>query len=435
MIEILLYVLAAALALFGWLLAKRAQSKRQTFWGRLLVILGLWLLAVRLLGLLPGSGESEAFAAERMQLFGFTISSTVVITWIAMAIILLFAVLIRIFVIPKMRDVPGSIQAVLEAAVRGKGDRPGLIAGKAVGGDIRTYLFSAAILILAYALLGLLGIQPFGVDAAMALTLVVCALLFWNAKILLILGAWLLSIQLIGLLPGGAEGGGFKVEIAAERMQVFGFSISSTVIITWIAMAIVLFIAILIRIFVIPKMRDVPRGTQVFLEAAVDGIGDYSNSIVGKKIGRSISPYLFSVAALMVACAAVELLGLRAPTADLTMTFALALCTFLAFNYYGIREKGLRGRIHSLASPTALVLPIRIVCDIAVPVSMACRLFGNMLGGMVVMDLLYSALGKAAVGIPSVIGLYFNAFHPLIQTFIFVTLTLSFIAEAAGEEE
>ena len=255
-------------------------------------------------------------------------------------------------------------------------------------------------------------------------------------RLLVILGLWLLCVRLIGLLPGGeAEEAGFQVEIMAPRMRLLGFDISSTVVVTWIAMAILLALAALIRIFVIPKMQDVPRGIQTVLELIVDGVGDYANSIVGKKIGRSVSPYLFSVAALMVACAAVELLGLRAPTADITMTFAMAFCTFIAFNYYGIKEKGLGGRVRSLSTPTPIVFPIRVVCDMAVPVSMACRLFGNMLGGMVVMDLLYSALGKAAVGIPSVIGLYFNAFHPLIQAFIFITLTLSFIGEATGEEE
>lgn len=254
-------------------------------------------------------------------------------------------------------------------------------------------------------------------------------------RLLFILGLWLLAVRLISLLPGGEGGESFKVEIMAERMLLFGHDISSTVVVTWIAMGIVLLLAVLARIFVIPKMRDVPHGVQTVLEIAVDGMGDYASSIVGKKIGKSVSPYLFSIAALMTACAAVELMGLRAPTADITMTFSLALCTFVAFNYYGIREKGLRGRIHALASPTPIVFPIRIVCDLAVPVSMACRLFGNMMGGMVVMELLYSALGRAAVGIPSVIGLYFNAFHPLIQVFIFVTLTLSFINEAAGEEE
>ena len=121
---------------------------------------------------------------------------------------------------------------------------------------------------------------------------------------------------------------------------------------------------------------------------------------------------------------------LRAPTSDITMTFSMALITFVLINYYGIRKKGVGGRIKSMAKPTPVVFPIKVVSDLAVPVSLACRLFGNMLGGMIVMDLLYMALGNAAIGFPSVLGLYFNVFHPLIQTYIFITLTLTFIGEA-----
>jgi len=73
---------------------------------------------------------------------------------------------------------------------------------------------------------------------------------------------------------------------------------------------------------------------------------------------------------------------------------------------------------------------MKILSDVAVPVSLACRLFGNMLGGMIVMDLLKSVLGGYASGIPAVAGLYFNLFHPLIQTYIFIILSLTFINEA-----
>jgi F-type H+-transporting ATPase subunit a len=74
-----------------------------------------------------------------------------------------------------------------------------------------------------------------------------------------------------------------------------------------------------------------------------------------------------------------------------------------------------------------------VLSDIASPVSLACRLFGNMIGGMIVMELLYLALGSFGVGIPAVAGLYFNVFHPLIQAFVFITLSLTFINEAAEE--
>ena len=143
-----------------------------------------------------------------------------------------------------------------------------------------------------------------------------------------------------------------------------------------------------------------------------------------------MAAYMFTVAVYMVGAAAVELFGVRAPTSDIIMTFALALITFILINYYGIRQKGVGGRIKSMAQPTPVILPINILSNIAVPISLACRLFGNMLGGMIVIDLLYFALGNFAVGAPAVLGLYFNVFHPLIQAFIFITLSLTFINEA-----
>ena len=73
---------------------------------------------------------------------------------------------------------------------------------------------------------------------------------------------------------------------------------------------------------------------------------------------------------------------------------------------------------------------MKVLSDVAVPISLACRLFGNMLGGMIVMDLLKGALGGYASGIPAVAGLYFNLFHPIIQIYIFIILSLTFINEA-----
>ena len=250
------------------------------------------------------------------------------------------------------------------------------------------------------------------------------------AMAVLIAGLWGLVVEAVALIFGSGGTKAFTVEIWAERTTVWGMDISVTVLTTWCVMAVLVLAAVLIRIFVIPKMTDRPHGVGAVLEIAVEAIGKYTSSRT-PNLGDGLPAYLFSMAALMLGCAAVELFGFRAPTADITMTFAFALVTFFLINYYGFKRKGFFGRVKSLAQPTPIVFPIRVLSDIAVPVSMACRLFGNMLGGMIVMELLYSALGGAAVGIPSVLGLYFNAFHPLIQIFIFITLSLTFINEAA----
>ena len=252
--------------------------------------------------------------------------------------------------------------------------------------------------------------------------------------VLSLVGAWVFVCELLALIFGKKETGEFTVELLAERVDLFGFSISKTVIVTWIVMAVLIVAALVIRIFFVPKFRDVPRGIQNALEIAVDEIEKYIVSKVDGT-GAVFASYIFSIALFMVGCAAVELFGVRAPTSDITLTFALALITFVLINFYGIKKHGVLGRLKSIGSPTPIVFPIRVICDVAVPVSMACRLFGNMLGGMIVMDLLYFAMGGFAVGVPSVVGLYFNVFHPIIQAFIFVTLTLAFINEATETPE
>lgn len=240
---------------------------------------------------------------------------------------------------------------------------------------------------------------------------------------------WVAITFLLSLLFGKAVSEPFTVALAPERMTLFGLSVSGTVVTTWVIMGILILAALLLRVFYIPRFKTQPKGLQNVLEIAIESIERYTDSKT-EHLGGNLAAYLFTLALFLVASAVAELFGVRAPTADITMTFALALITFFLINYYGIRRKGLRGRIKALSNPTPVVLPLRIISDIALPVSMACRLFGNMLGGMIVMELLYRALGKGAFGVPGIVGLYFNVFHPLIQAFIFITLSLTFINEA-----
>ena len=241
--------------------------------------------------------------------------------------------------------------------------------------------------------------------------------------VVMLLGLWLLIVKVLELAFGVKERGSFNVEIWAERVDVGGFSLSMTVVYTWIIMAALTLVALILRLTVIPRMQETPKGAQNVLEILVENLVKYTKSNVGD-LGNNLPAYLFTVAAFMVGSAILELFGVRAPTSDITMTFSMALITFVLINYYGLKVKGVGGRLKRYRNP------MNLVSDLAIPVSLACRLFGNMLGGLIVMDLLYFAMGSYAVAVPSVVGLYFNVFHPLIQAFIFVTLTLTFIGEA-----
>jgi len=244
-----------------------------------------------------------------------------------------------------------------------------------------------------------------------------------------VIGVYIFITRLITIIFNPDRSHGLEFSLWPERVEVFGISLSVTIIYTWFAMALLIIAALLVRLTVVKRFQEYPKGAQNVIEMIVEAVGKYTDA-QAHGTGEFLCSYILTIGALMLMSAALELFRLRPPTADITMTFSLAFMTFVLINVYGIKKKGAAGRVKSLASPTPVVFIFRVISEFAIPVSMACRLFGNMLGGMIVIDLLYMALGSNAVGIPSVAGLYFNVFHPLMQTFIFITLTLTFINEA-----
>ena len=245
----------------------------------------------------------------------------------------------------------------------------------------------------------------------------------------LIISAWYFVACVINEITGGMKGINVEFEMFAERVDIFGLSVSKTTVTTWIIIGIVFVLSVIFRLFIYPKFTDNPKGIQNVLEILVEAADNFTSSQT-HNLSPVLSEYIFSIAVMIVGCAAVELFSVRPPTSDLVFTFSLGLLTFILINYYGIKKKGLFGRIKALATPSPIIFPMKVLSDVAVPVSLACRLFGNMLGGMIVMDLLKSSLGGYAVGMTSLAGLYFNLFHPLIQTYIFIVLSLTFINEA-----
>ena len=248
--------------------------------------------------------------------------------------------------------------------------------------------------------------------------------------VLMIIAVWFFIGTAITAFWDGKAGMNVEFSMFSDRVSLFGFSMAKTSFTMWVITAVVLVLCLIFRFFVFPKFDpDNPKGFQNIMELAVESMDNFTKNSIGDYSGE-LSPYMFSLAVFMVMCAASELIGLRPPTSDLIVTLAMGLITFALINIYGIRKKGFGGRVKSLAKPNPVIFPMKVISDIAVPISLACRLFGNMIVGMIVMDLIKSVLGGYASGIPAVLGLYFNLFHPLIQTYIFIILSLTFINEA-----
>lgn len=123
---------------------------------------------------------------------------------------------------------------------------------------------------------------------------------------------------------------------------------------------------------------------------------------------------------------------MKPPTKDLNVTIALAVMSIVLIEAAGIRAKGVKGWAHSFAEPIAIVTPINILEIFIRPLSLCMRLFGNVLGSFVIMELIEMLI---PVGVPLIFSLYFDIFDGFIQAYVFVFLTGLFIQEAVEPAE
>ena len=136
--------------------------------------------------------------------------------------------------------------------------------------------------------------------------------------------------------------------------------------------------------------------------------------------------------------------GLRSVTADFNVPLTWALITFVLSHGTNIKTHGLGGYFKGYVDPVPVMLPINILSEVATPVSMSLRHFGNVVSGMVITSLLYYALSVitakigiafCTIGVPAVLSLYFDLFSGFMQAFIFIMLTMVYISNADGSAE
>lgn len=248
-------------------------------------------------------------------------------------------------------------------------------------------------------------------------------------------GGWLAATGLLSLLFGRGDSS-LEVNIFAARtgIVIFGYDVSETVLVSWGVMAIVIIAALVLRIFFIPRFKDEPTGVQAALEATVGWIEDFAATRMKKRSGF-LNVLLFTLAVTLLGYGIADLAGFRSPASDPTFTLTIAFMIYIVINVYAIvyRKKKKNPLIDGASVFVRTIY--KFVSGISTPVSMGCRLFGNMISGTIVMDLIYTALGSAALGIPDIIALYFGVFSSLIQMYIFITLTLTYVADNVNAGE
>lgn len=210
----------------------------------------------------------------------------------------------------------------------------------------------------------------------------------------------------------------------AFTIPIFGgIPIAESVVVTWIIMAV----SVVLCIWLVRDLKLKPESRkQLVLETAVGGLYGFFEDILGEH-GKGYVPYLIGIALYIGFANVVGLFGMKPPTKDLNVTVALSLMSIAVIEYAGIHKKGWRGWLKSFTEPIALITPINILEIFIRPLSLCMRLFGNVLGAFVVMELIKMIL---PVGLPIPFSFYFDIFDGLIQAYVFVFLTSLFIKEA-----
>jgi F-type H+-transporting ATPase subunit a len=225
-------------------------------------------------------------------------------------------------------------------------------------------------------------------------------------------------------------------------MEITSIDINETVVVSWIVMLILIIASLLLT----RKLQEVPRGAQIFLEWAIEFLDKFSREHFGKR-AKVYGPYIGTVFLFlfvaniipMFSPMAISALNLeppfiiKPPARDINFTAALALLSILIVFFSGLRVRGIAGWARNLLHPVPMMLPFNLLEYIIRPLSLCLRLFGNILGGFIIMLLIETALPVPVV-VPVFLSLYFDLFDGLIQAVVFTFLTTLFVAEAVEVE-
>nr|WP_300004661.1 F0F1 ATP synthase subunit A [Tissierella sp.] len=179
--------------------------------------------------------------------------------------------------------------------------------------------------------------------------------------------------------------------------------------------------------------KQKPVGFQNLVEIFVDAINNLVKTTMGEK-NFWFAPFIFTIICFIGVANLLGLIGLVPPTSDYSVTFTLALIVFFITQIMLFKtQKGIFGYLKSFTQPFILLTPLNVIGELANPVSLSFRLFGNIMSGGIIMTLLYSALGYFAPIVTPVLHGYFDVFSGLLQTFIFGMLSMIFISGATEE--
>lgn len=210
-----------------------------------------------------------------------------------------------------------------------------------------------------------------------------------------------------------------------ETLNIMGSTVNiETLKMTWLVMIVV----IILSGMAVRRLREVPEGSQNVLELIVEWLGEQAANMMGKKS----EVYMPLITALFLFLLTSNLMGLipllESPTNDLNTTLGLALLVIVVVHISGLYYHG-RGYIGHFFKPYAPFVIINIIEEMAKPITLAFRLFGNILAGEILIIVLVNLL-PMWMPIPSVLWLGFSIFISCVHAVIFTMLSMAYIGNA-----
>lgn len=214
-----------------------------------------------------------------------------------------------------------------------------------------------------------------------------------------------------------------------NKISFFGFiDVNPALVSAYTVTGILLLFALIVRIFAIPKFKTIPGKFQMLIEEAV---GFFDNLAKGNSPHKNVflGAYVFTAGAYIFIGTLFELLGLQAitvagrsvslpaPLSDINGAISMGVTSYLFILFGGLLNNGFKGFFGALK-------------EFSLPLSMSFRLFGALLSGLLVTELVYYTI-NLSIGLPVLVGVLFTALHAIIQTYVLTMLTSVFYGEVS----
>ena len=201
------------------------------------------------------------------------------------------------------------------------------------------------------------------------------------------------------------------------------FDIYKSTVVSWIVLAVLIILIVALTSNL--KVHNISKR-----QAAVESAVLWIRGVVGELLGEeaiSYAPYIVTVLVFIACSNMIGLVGLVPPTMDLNVTMALSLMSIVVVELAGILKKGPKKWLKSFTEPMPVITFMNVLELFIRPLSLCMRLFGNILGATVIMELIKHVI---PIILPAALSIYFDIFDGCIQAYVFCFLTSLYIKEA-----